>query len=151
MSDHPLVSVFAHILAEYSSELIIAWYSWKALTDCPEAHSFTPLLLLHLLYMSTGCMKGGFLNIRGKNNICVACNLLTIPSKAPNLPVGKVYIYYYNTVCNANLNPLLVKHINDALNERASKEATAQTRCCDCFSRQTHTSNVLMFYPPSNL
>lgn len=59
--------------------------------------------------------------------------------------------YYCNTVCNANLNPLLVKHIDDALNERASKEATAQTRCCDCFSRQTHTSNLLMFYPPSNL
>lgn len=81
---------------------------------------------------------------------CMQPSSNSIKSAKPTSWQG-IYIYYCKTVCNANLNPLLVKHIKDALNERASKEATAETRCCDCFSRQTHTSNVLMFYPPSNL
>lgn len=115
-------------------ENILASYTMlERPSDCPQAHSSQhsfspPVLLIHVLYMSLGCMEGGFWNVCGKTmSLMLHATFLQMPVKGIKpYQLARSVLY-----CNANLNPLLAKHIQFALAEQASGEATTRLRCCD--------------------
>lgn len=104
--DRPLVLIFFHILSKYSNlwtwpESWTAWYTTlKRPSDCPQAQTLhgIPFLCLCCSFMYCTCPCVAWrvdVEMCLANNIFnVACNLLIMLVKAPNLPAGKICIYY---------------------------------------------------------